>query len=76
MASCYNCGAPKADYRREVNTGSSSRTYYGKTVTSSSSRYYSTRSVCSACAKSIDWWNNAKVVFWQVIAICFLCYFL
>ena len=74
MASCYNCGSSPASYRRVVNTGFSSRTYYGKSITSSSSQYYAKRSVCMDCAKNIDWWNNAKVVFVQLIVIVLLCY--
>lgn len=74
MASCYNCGASPADYRREVYTGSSRRTNYGRSVTFGSSKHYGKRSVCYSCAKDIDWWRNAKVIFWQLLAIAFLWY--
>jgi hypothetical protein len=55
MASCYLCGDRNADYRRNVNTGSSYGTYYGKRSTSSSTRvYFGIRSVCEDCASRVD----------------------
>lgn len=74
MASCYLCGSSYAEYRREVYTGQSKRVNYGRTVTFGRSSHYGSRLVCRNCAKDIDWWRNFKVIFWQVVAICFLWY--
>lgn len=52
MASCYLCGAPRANYRREVSTGRSSSISLRGNF--SSRTYYGLRSVCGECADGID----------------------
>lgn len=76
MATCFRCGAPNADYRRNTFTGSSTSSWWSKRSYGSGSRtYYGIRSVCHNCAKSIDTWNRAKLIFWViVIAIVILVY--
>lgn len=55
MASCYLCGNSNANFRREVQTGTSRSTYYSKNSTSFGTRTNSgLRSLCYDCAKRLD----------------------
>lgn len=64
--SCYLCGCEfpaHQAYRREVNTGNSSRTYYGRRgVSFSSGKSSGLRTLCPSCGRSHDFWGNIK--FW------------
>ena len=76
MATCYRCGAPNADYRRNTFVGSSTGNWWSKRSYGSSSRtYYGLKSVCGRCAKSIDSWNTIKLFFWIVAIIVTIYYF-
>ena len=64
MATCYRCGAPNANNRRETYTGHSKGNWWSSRSSGGSSRtYFGVRSVCDDCAKSIDTWKTIKFIF-------------
>jgi len=72
MATCYRCGAPNANNRRETYTGHSKNNWWNSRSSGSSRRtYYGVRSVCDDCAKSIDTRKTIKLIF-SIVGIIIL----
>ena len=77
MASCYYCGKPKSDYRRNVSTGYSIGSWVSKRNFGSSSRtYYGLRTVCENCAADIDKARAIKTVFFLFLLSLGLIYYI
>jgi len=75
MATCYHCGRAGADYRRTVNTGTSTTYHSGKRGGSTSTRVNSgLRTLCEECAFNVDRKSvRGTIVFLWILAVILVC---
>ena len=77
MATCFQCGEPKSDYRRTVYTGYSTGSWVSKRSYGSSTRTsYGVRTVCKNCAGQIDKSQLVKTSFYLTLLMLGLIYYI